>query len=298
MTKSKISKLEKKRIRTAYLFLSPVFLLLLIFVFIPVFVNFYISFTKYSVFEPSRWVGLSNYIFLIQDSSFLQCVVNTLYFMVGTVLPRTALALLLAIVLNRKIRGRAVFRSIFYLPVVTATFAVSFVWIFLYDPSPSGLFNYFLSFIGVAPLEWLGSIKLAMPCIILMSIWKFVGYYMVIFLAGLQGIPEQLYEASRIDGANKVQEFWHITLPLLKPVTLLVLILSLIGASQVFEQIYAMTQGGPGGSTMTIVYKLYITGFRSFYFGRAAAMSFFLVAIVFTLSIINMKLAGRRAYAG
>lgn len=296
MSKSKMSKLERKRIRTAYLFLVPIFSLFLIFVFIPVFVSFYISFTEYSVFEPSRWIGLSNYIFLIQDSSFLQCIVNTLYFMVGTVLPRTGLALLFAIMLNRKIRGRAIFRSIFYLPVVTATFAVSFIWIFLYDSSPSGLFNYFLSFIGVAPLEWLGSIKLAMPSIMLMSIWKFVGYYMVIFSAGLLGIPEQLYEASRIDGANKVQEFWHITLPLLKPVILLVLILSLVGASQVFEQIYAMTLGGPGGSTMTIVYKLYITGFRSFYFGRAAAMSFFLVAIVLTLSLINIKLIGRHTY--
>lgn len=296
MRKSKVSGIEKRKIKAAYCFLAPVFSLFLVFVFIPVFVSFYISFTEYSVFEPSRWIGLSNYIFLIQDSSFLQCIVNTLYFMVGTVLPRTVLALLFAIMLNRKIRGRAVFRSIFYLPVVTATFAVSFIWIFLYDSSPSGLFNYFLSFIGVAPLEWLGSIKLAMPSIMLMSIWKFVGYYMVIFSAGLLGIPEQLYEASRIDGANKVQEFWHITLPLLKPVILLVLILSLVGASQVFEQIYAMTLGGPGGSTMTIVYKLYITGFRSFYFGRAAAMSFFLVAIVFTLSLINIKLAGKHTY--
>ncbi len=290
----KRSKLERKKVRAAYIFLTPVFSVFLVFILIPVFATFYLSFTQYSVFEPAKWVGFKNYSSLIQNQSFRQTLGNTFYFMMGTVLPRTALALLFASMLNANIRARSVFRCIFYLPVVTSTVAVSFVWLFLYDPSPSGLFNYFLSLVGLPQQEWLGSTALAMPCIIVMSIWKFVGYYMVIFLAGLQGIPEQYYEAARIDGAKRFHEFWHITLPLLKPVTLVVLILSFIGASQVFQQVYIMTEGGPAGTTSTLVYKMYITAFRSFYFGRGAAMSFFLVAIVFTLALVNIKLGGTK----
>lgn len=284
------SKLLKSEAYTAYLLLLPVLLLYFMFTVIPVGISIYLSLTEYSGFGTARWVGLENYQdILFNDPLFGRSLINTIYFSIGTVGFGTVIALLLAVLLNQPLRGRSIFRNIFYLPVVTPVLAAAFVWKFILDSSPSGLMNYFLSFFGIRSQQWLSDVRWAMPAVIIMSIWKGLGYNMVIFLAGLQGIPEQYYEAAELDGANSFYKFLYITVPLLKPVTTFIVITSLINAFQAFEQIYGMTEGGPMNSTYTLSYLIYVRAFRSLKFGDASAGAVLLGIIVFILSIFYIK---------
>lgn len=282
--------LSKRESRNAYLFLSPVLGLYTVFVLVALGMIFYISFTEYSVLQPPKWVGLQNYKYLfLRDDIFKASIINTSIFVAGTVFPTMLLGLLFAILVNRSLRGRAVFRSCIYLPYVTPVIAAALVWRLMYAPSNWGFINHFLSLFGIKPINWLGTMRWALPSIMFMSIWRSVGFSMVLLLAGLQGIPERYYEAAKIDGASHVQQFWYITLPLLKPVILFILVLATIGAFQIFQEPYIMTEGGPANSTMSIIYWFYIVSFRSLSFGKGSAISCILAMMIFALSILYLK---------
>ena len=275
--------------KAAIVLVSPLMVLLLIYWIIPSLASLYYSLTNYSVVLPSKWVGTSNFSRLVGDVLFWRSLKNSAYFTLGSIPFGMALGLLLAIVVNSALRARNFFRIVFYLPGVTSSIALSMVWLWLFDPH-FGLLNAALRAVGLPPQQWLQSTSQAMPSIVLMSIWGGVGGTMIIYLAGLQGIPVHLYEAATVDGANSWQSFRYITLPSLQPVTLYVLVTAIIGSFQIFGPIYAMTDGGPAFATTTIVHQIYINGFRYFNMGYAAAQSWVLFLLLLGLSIVNLRL--------
>jgi multiple sugar transport system permease protein len=291
--------------RTAWLFLAPGLALFFLFVLIPVVAAFYLSFCRYDIIHSPIWVGAKNYARIGRDlanhSVFYLSLRNTAQYAIGTIPVGMALALGLALLLNAGLRGISLHRTTYYLPVVTSLVAVSMVWMWLYDPT-YGLLNYALELVSrtagfllrrevaIPPQAWLGDPGQAMAAIVVMSIWKGLGYNMVIYLAGLQGIPEHLHEAAIIDGASPWQRFWAITWPLLKPTTAFILVVSFIGASQVFAQVYVMTNGGPNNATTTIVHQIFQNAFSFMKMGYASAMAFVLFALIFILSLINLRL--------
>ena len=295
----------RRESRVAYLFLSPGLALFLVFTVIPVFAALYLSFCRYDVIHSPVWLGMKNYARLWQDLAnhgvFYLSLRNTLQYAIGTIPLGMALALALALLLNAGLRGMGIYRTTYYLPVVTSMVAVAMVWMWIYDPS-YGLLNYLFAKLSggrIAPQAWLADPGQAMAAIVAMSVWKGLGYNMVIYLAGLQGIPEHLYEAATIDGASAWQKFWRITWPLLKPTTAFILVVSVIGASQVFAQVYVMTNGGPNNATTTIVHQIFQNAFSYLKMGYASAMAFVLFALIFLLSLITLRLtrAGQVDYA-
>jgi len=291
--------------RTAYLFLAPGLALFVLFVLIPVTAAFYLSFCRYDIIHSPTWTGLTNYQRIGKDIAshgvFYLSLRNTAQYAIGTIPIGMALALGLALLVNAGLRGVSIYRTTYYLPVVTSLVAISMVWMWIYDPN-YGLLNYLLALISraasaitgkhilISPQTWLANPQQAMPAIIAMSIWRGLGYNMVISLAGLQGIPEHLYEAAVIDGASRWQQFKAITWPLLKPATAFIFVVSVIGASQVFAQVYVMTNGGPNNATTTIVHQIFQNAFSFMKMGYASAMAFVLFAIIFVLSLINLRL--------
>lgn len=293
---------------TGYLFIAPAITIILIFAVIPVISAFYLSFTKYDIIHRPIWIGLRNYERILKDALFFQSLKNTTFYAFGTIPTGMALSLILALILNQKIRGISFFRAAYYLPVVTSLVAVSMVWMWMYTPAAYGLLNYGLHILGVlaqrlgdllgiaalSKLEltrqaWLGNPKLAMPAIIVMSIWKSLGYNMVIYIAGLQSIPEHLYEAARIDGAGRWQRFRCITWPLLRPTTFFIFVISIISSSQVFGQVYVMTNGGPNNTTTTVVHQIFQNAFSYLKMGYASAMAFILFLVIFAISMLNWR---------
>jgi multiple sugar transport system permease protein len=280
------------------LMLGLVFLVLplawmVIFVVFPIFLVLYLSFTSYDIISSPEWIGLLNYEDLYYDDLFWRSVVNTVYFTAVTVPVGMALSLLLALFVDRRLPAVTFFRTIYYAPVMAPLVTTALVWILFYDET-IGLFNYLLSLFGIAAVPWLQSETWAMPSIIVMSIWKGVGFNMVIFLAGLQSIPRELYEAASIDGAGPVRSFWAITLPLLTPSTIYVVITSMIASFQVFSQVYVMTNGGPNNATTTIVHQIYRTGFQHLDMGYASAMAWILFVLLVVASLVNLQLLSRR----
>lgn len=283
--------LQQKRL-LGTIFLGLPLLWLFIFVVVPIFLVFYLSFTEYNILRPPEWIGLFNYEDLWYDRLFWRSVSNTIYYTVVTVPLGMFLSLMLAMFINRQLPGVGFFRTAFYLPVVAPMVAVALVWTIFYDPT-IGLFNYVLSLFGLPAIGWLNSTQWAMPSIIIMSIWKGLGYNMVIFLAGLQAIPRELHEAAAIDGASKPRIFWSVTLPLLTPSTIYVVITSIIASFQVFSQVYVMTNGGPNNSTTTIVHQIYRTAFVHLEMGYASAMALILFVILIVMSLINLVFLNR-----
>lgn len=275
--------------KAAILFILPLMIPLTVYWIIPSLASLYFSFTSYNVLQPARWVGVDNFVQLWNDALFWRSLRNSAYFTAGNIPLMMLGGLALALVVDSYVRFRTFFRIVFYLPLVTSTIALSMVWLWLFDPN-FGLLNAFLHLFGLPPLQWLQSTTQAMPSIILMSVWAGVGGPMIIYLAGLQGIPDTLYEAARVDGANSWQSFWHVTLPLLNPVTIYVLVSSIIGSFQIFGPIYAMTDGGPAFATTTIVHQIYLNGFRFFNMGYASAQAWVLFALLLGLSIANLRL--------
>lgn len=235
-----------------------------------------------------EWAGVENYRSLFSDQVFWKVLWNTIYYTLGTVPVGIGISLLLAVALNQKIKGMKLFRAVYFMPVISSTVAVAVVWQWLYNPE-FGLINYLLYLIGIDGPNWLTSTKWAMPAVIIMSIWKNVGFNMLLFLAGLQGIPEMYYEAARIDGANWWHQFQKVTLPLLSPTTLFVIIMSIINSFQVFDQIYIMTEGGPARSTSVLVHYLYQNAFEYFRMGRASAIAYILFFLVLIITLIQLK---------
>ena len=277
-------------------FVAPALLVIFIFFFVPVAAALLLSFTDFDIYalgnlEYLRFVGLGNYLRLIQDPLFWIALRNTLYFvLIGGPLS-IGVSLGAALLLNSKlVRFKGVFRSALFMPVVTTLVAVAVVWRYLYHPR-YGLLNYGLGLIGgVGPIDWLGDPTWAMPAIILMAVWKNFGFNMIIFIASLQSIPQHLYEAARIDGADAWRQFCHVTLPLLGPTFTFVTLITLIGYFQLFAEPYVMTQGGPAHSTLSIVLFMYEQGFRWWDLGYAAAVAFVLFLIILAATFLQLKL--------
>jgi multiple sugar transport system permease protein len=278
-----------------YLFILPNILLFLVFVLIPVAFSFAMSFNKWEGINPGPWIGFKNYVDLVQDDVFITAVRNTLIYSLGTVLPMLALSLGLAMMLDTRLRGRTVFRVMVYLPVVISWVAASVVWRLIFV-HPDGLMNAFLANFGIPAQLWTSDPVLALPAIMWMTIWKGLGFYTVIYLAGLQTIPGALYEAAMIDGAGKRQLFWNITLPLLRPTTLFALVIGVINSFEVFIPVYLMTGGGPGYASMVLVMAIYRAGFLTFQMGYASAIAVALFAMIMAISILQFKLFGKEVH--
>ncbi len=271
----------------AGLFLLPNLIGFLIFTAIPVGAAFVLAFYDYDLLLGASWAGLENFreMFTV-DRVFRAALFNTVYFTAVSVPLSVVLGLATAILVNQALRGVVIFRSIFLLPYVTVTVALSLVWKWLYLPD-IGLINSVLGAVGIDGPAWLTSQIWAMPALILMSVWKGFGYNMVIFLAGLQGIPDHLYDAAKVDGATAWRRFLNVTLPLLSPTTFFVVVISVISSFQVFDQALIMTNGGPGTATTTLVLYIYQKGFQSFDMGYAAAVALVLFAVIFVFTVVQ-----------
>lgn len=276
----------------AHLLLLPTYVGLFGLVLGPVVAGFVISFFEWDVVTPAEYIGLDNYATLVQDDLFWRSLRNTAYYVLGSIPPGVILALGLALALNQPLRGRVLFRTAYFLPVVSSTVAIAVLWGWLYN-TQVGLLNYLLMLVGLPKVPWITSDTWAMPSVILMSVWKGLGYNMILFLAGLQAIPHEYLEAASIDGAGTWRRFRDITLPLLSPTTFLVVVLSVIGSFQVFEQTYILTGGGPSWSTLTLVLMIFFRGFQDFRMGYASAIAYILFAIVFVITLVQWRMQRR-----
>ena len=285
--------------KAAYFFLAPAVIAIFIFFFIPVIAAFVMSFTDFDIyalgnFNTIRFIGFNNYSKLFEDPLFWQSLQNTIYYVVLATPLAIAVSLGAAILLNSKlIKYKGFFRLSYFIPYITTLVAVAIVWRFIYHPK-FGILNYFLGLFGVDPIDWLGDPNLAMPAIVIMSVWKTFGYNMIIFIAGLQNIPEDLYEAASLEGANEWQKFKTVTIPMLAPTTLFVSIITIVGYFQLFAEPYIMTQGGPLNKTLSIVQYMYQQGFRWWNMGYSASISFVLFFIILVVTILQFKLQKNR----
>jgi len=291
---------ERRAALSAGIFLAPALVLIAVFFFLPVLAALLLSFTDFDLYALGdlnrlRFVGFANYLQLLQSPLFWTALGNTFYFVLAGGPLSVAISLGAALLVNARLtRFSGFFRAAFFLPVVTTLVAVAVVWRYLYHPR-HGLLNYGLSLLGIDPIDWLGDPDWAMPAIILMAVWKNFGFNMIIFIAGLQNIPPQLYEAARIDGANAWRRFRHITLPLLGPTFLFVALMTMIGYFQVFAEPYVMTQGGPANRTLSVVLLMYEEGFRWWNMGYASAAAFVLFALILAGTVLQLRLRGRES---
>jgi multiple sugar transport system permease protein len=288
-----------KKSSAAFIFLFPALSAIFVFFFLPVIAAFIISFTDFDIYAINnynniRFIGFKNYLELFNDPLFWTALKNTFYFVFAAAPLSIIVSLTSAVALNSKlIKYKSLFRLTYFLPVVTTLVAVAIVWRFIYHPR-FGILNYFLGFFGLNEVDWLGDPNWAMPAIIILAVWKNFGYNMIIFIAGLQNIPEQLYEAAKIEGAGMWQQFKFITLPMLAPTTLFVSLITMIGFFQLFAEPYVMTQGGPLNSTLSIVQYMYQEGFRWWNMGYSSAIAFILFFIIFIGTFIQMKIQKER----
>jgi multiple sugar transport system permease protein len=281
--------------RWALLFLAPTIIGLAVLSAGPILAALGISLAKWDLITPPQVVGLDNYARLLGDDRFLKALRNTVFYTVVSVPLGLAFALGLALALNQQVRGIAWIRTAYFLPLVTSATAIALVWLWIY--SPTGLLNTFLGAFGVAPQRWVADPTLALPSIIAMSIWQGLPANVIIFLAGLQAIPAEYYDAASVDGAGRRSRFRHVTLPLLTPSVFFTGILALIGSFQVFDQVYVMTGGGPANATTTLVHQIYNAAFKALDMGYAAAMSFVLFGIILVVSLFSMRaVRGEVAY--
>lgn len=290
MKKTVVKKYHERR--AALLFVLPAVILLFAFLIMPAISTIRYAFTDYNILRPDdiTFCGIDNFVELFQDKDFKKSLLNTIYFTIIVVPFQCALALALALLISPRKKGVSIFRAAYFSPNVTSMVVVAILWSVLYNPNPStGLLNAFLTKLGLQPCGFLTDPKTAMNSIIFMSAWQAAGYQMMIFLAGLQGIPGDQYEAASIDGANKLQQFRYITIPGLKNVIKYVVMITMIQAMKLFTQPYVMTQGGPQNSTRTLVYYIYEQGFQSRNFGYACS-----VATVFFIIVITMSLMLKR----
>jgi len=292
--------LRRRRLRellTALAFLAPGLVLFGAFRVYPLLDGLWLSFTNARLGRPAvAWVGLANYARLLDDTRFHTSLWNTAFYTAASTVPILAVPLLLAVALNRG-SLRTLLRSIFFFPFTLSVVTVGLTWLWLLDPVV-GPFNYYLRAAGVPARSWLADPATAMWAIILTTVWWVTGYYLVIYLAGLQDIPRELYEAASLDGASAVRSFWAITLPLLRPVLLFVFVTHIIGSFQIFGQVFVLTQGGPGDATRTVVQHLYETAFQNFFhFGSASAMAWVLFAVILVFSVLQFRvLRGHTEY--
>ncbi|MCG8452004.1 MAG: sugar ABC transporter permease [Spirochaetales bacterium] len=272
-----------------WLFILPSVVLFMIFVALPALSAFYLSFTDYDILTETEWVGLANYAMLLKDKIFFISLKNIVFYVALYVPLMVVFSLSMAVAVNQSFRGVGVFRTIFYIPSLTSAIAASTVWLWILNPH-YGVLNQVLAAIGIVGPAWLAMSSTAMMSIVMVTLWQGAGGNMILFLAGLQGISKELYESAMMDGAGRIQSFFRITLPLMRPTTFLVIILSMIGSFQLFDQAFALTQGGPGYATMTPVYMIYNEGFNLLNMGYASSMAVLLFLVILLFTILSFKL--------
>jgi multiple sugar transport system permease protein len=283
------------RERSAYAFLAPGLILFSIFTVFSLGFAFYLTFREWNILEPEKpFIGLQNYRDMIGDEDFRRSVINTFYFTGASVPLGMSIGLGVALLLNQPLRGRTVLRTLYFLPVVTPFVVAAIVWKWLYN-GDFGPINYYLlkTHLISEPLLWLSDKNLAMPAVVLMSVWTSVGFSMVVYLAALQGVPAELYESARIDGAGAWARFRYVTLPMLAPSTLFLMVMGIIGSFQVFTQIYIMTSGGPVNRTSTMVYYIYESAFKFYEMGYASTLAYALFVLLLVFTVIQLRLYRR-----
>jgi len=286
---------EKSNTIAGWLMISPPIIIFSVFIFIPMGVALFISLQKWNMLSAMRFIGFGNYTKMFTAEHFWNSLTVSLLYVLGTVPTTVVLSLLIAILLNQKIRALSFFRIMIYLPVITSMAAAAVVFQFLFDPD-YGFINYVLSWFGVGPLSWLRDRQQALVAVIIVGIWKRVGYNTIILLAGLQSISSVFYDAARIDGANSFQTMRRITLPLLSPVTFFVTVIQVIASLKVFTSIMVMTEGGPARGTEAIPYYLYKNAFQYHKMGYASAVAYFLFVMIFIFTILQFKFGEKRVH--
>ena len=281
-----MSMLSLKKIPIGLFFVLPAIIGMFIFIVIPIFCSFALSFTEWDLLNEIKFIGLSNYRTVLTSSEFMQIFINTVIYAFSTTIFAVIIPLILASLLSAKIKGSEFFKTIYFLPFITPAIVIAIVWSWIFDPN-IGLVNNVLKI----HLTWLFDIRLAMPVLIFVSVWKLIGYNIVLFLIGFSTINSNLYEAAKIDGAGALQIFSEITLPLLKPTIYFVTLVTAISSFQVFDLIYVMTSGGPENSTNVIVYSIYKYAFEYFDIGKSCALAYVLFAIIFVLALIQKRIA-------
>ena len=289
-----MSRMARREMYTAWLFISPWVLGFIFFLALPVALSVYYSFTAFNVFQPPRWIGLANFRALSTDPLFWKALYNTAYYTFLSVPLMMIISLGIALLLNSKLRGMRIFRTIFFLPSVLSGVGVALLWLWIFNPD-YGLINLLLGYLGIEGPLWLYSPQWAKPAMVIMSLWG-LGGVMVINLAGLQSVPEQLYEAARVDGASNWAQFRYVTLPMLSPTLFFNFITLTIGSFQVFTQAYIMTGGGPVHSTLFYVLYLFQTAFESLRMGYASAMAWILFFVIVGVSLFQLAVSRRLVY--
>ena len=273
-----------------YLFILPTFIGYTAFIIGPIIAAFGISVNRYDILSPAKFVGLENYINLLSDSRLQKVYLNTIFFTLVAVSLNVGIGLLLAVLINRRMPYylRYFFRTAYFFPVLVSLAYCAIIWQYLYQKD-TGIINYYLGFLGVDPIPWLSNSKLVIPSIIIMDVWKNTGFSMLVFLAGLQNIPQDYYESAQLDGANRWNVFRHITLPLITPTLFFNLIIYMIGALQVFDSIVVLTQGGPGDASRSLVMYIYEKAFQIFQMGYASAISISLFFVIMLLTLVQFR---------
>lgn len=287
----KISNLLNKQGIAAILFILPAIIGTFVFIIIPTIASFALSFTQWDLLNEIKFVGLQNYKEIFTDSVFIKILTNTFVYAAATTFFGVLIPLILACILNSKIKGKDFFKTAYFLPFITPMIVIAIIWEWIFDPN-IGILNHILKL----NIHWLYNPMFAMPSLIIVSVWKLIGYNMIIFLAGLASVNNDLIEAAQIDGANKLQTFWKIIIPLLSPTIFFVIIITAINSFQVFDLIYLMTQGGPLDSTNVIVYAIYKNAFEYFRIGKASALAYVLFIIIFILTSIQWSLRKKMVY--
>ncbi len=291
MVKSYLGKILNNQGFAGIVFILPALLGTLIFIIIPVICSFGLSFAKWDLLNPIEFVGLKNYIDIFHEPLFYKILVNTFVFAISSSILGVIIPLVLAAILNSKIRGSEFYKTAYFLPFITPMIVIGVVWEWIFDPN-IGLLNQILHL----HINWLYDTNFAMPALIIVSVWKLIGYNMVIFLSGLSGISQSMFEAAKIDGANVFQTFKNITVPLLSPTIFFVVIITAISSFQIFDLIYLMTDGGPLDSTNVLVYAIYKNAFEYFNIGKASAMAYVLFVIILVLTLMQWKMRKKLVY--
>ncbi len=280
-------KIRVKEVSRVWLFVLPALIPLAVFWIYPILRSIYISLTDWDYMSPTyNFVWFDNFISLLKDQRFYDALWNTVVFSVGTLIPTILLGLGLALLLQKSFKGSGVIKFILFSPWITPTVAVSIVWTWIYDPG-SGIANVILKFFGLPELQWIKSSQTAMLAVIIVTVWKSLGYAMIFYLSALEKVPKELYEASGMDGAKSWQRFRDVTLPCISPTTFFLMIITMVNSLQAYDQIQILTQGGPSGSTRTLLYMYYQLGFEEFNMGQATAVAIVLILITILLSVVQ-----------
>lgn len=287
-------KKKMRNVRDGYMFLAPYLTMVVVFLIYPMFSGLWISLHDWAILGSARpFVGLANYVNLFKDDVFWKSLGNTFYFVLLSTPLLVVLGLLLAVLLNKKLPGTTFFRAAIFLPYLLSISVVGMLWLWLLQPR-HGLLSFYLERLPLlAQVNWLGDPRYAMPSIVMTTVWWTIGFNLVLFLAGLQDIPAELLDAAKIDGANAFQEFWFIVVPLLRRVTLFVVVMQVIRSFQIFGQVYVMTGGGPYGATRVLVQYIYESGFKYWKMGYASAMAYVMLAFVMAFTFIQLRLGER-----